>query len=97
MKAAKIKLNSLDYLLGAVGLLGLLMLLVPACMVVPSMSARVSIVLLLLVGSCGLWWVLHKFEGVSERVVGVICIVVGVYLLLGLFVMLSSLLMFRGL
>ena len=97
MKAAKIKLNSLDYLLGGVGLLGLLMFLVPACMVVPNMLARVSIVLLLLVGSCGLWWVLNKFEGVAERVVGVVCIVIGVYLLLGLFVMLDSLLMFKGL
>ena len=92
MKADKIKLDSLDYLLGGVGLLGLLVFLAPACMVAPTMLARVSIVLLLLIGSYGLWWTLHKYEGVAERVVGVVCVVVGVYLLLGLFVMLDSLL-----
>ena len=91
MKQAKTKLQSLDYLLGGVGILAMLTVIVPSVLVVPTSQAQIMLGLMFVAGCYGLWWALHHFAIVTEKVVAVVCVLVGVYLLFGLSVMLSSL------
>ena len=87
----KLKLDSLDYLLGGVGVLAMLTVVVPGALMVPTTQARAMLGLLFGLGCYGLWWALHRYTEVTAQVVAVGCVLLGLYLLLGLAVTVSSL------
>lgn len=97
MKPLKIKFDTLDYLLGGVGLLVLLSFVIPGYAVVPTTLARISLLVMLLAGGWALWWVLHRLVGVAERTIAVVCVLVGWFLLFGLLVLLDSFLAIQSL
>ena len=91
MRQAKLKLDSLDYLLGGVGVLAMLTVAVPGVLMVPAPQARAMLGLLFWLGCYGLWWALHRYTEATARVVAVACVLLGLYLLLGLAITVSSL------
>jgi hypothetical protein len=91
MHPAKSKLDAMGYLLGGVGLL--------AISFVPIVTLGISAVqpiahLILgfywLLGGLGLWWAVRRFISIVERVVAVIGVVVGWYLLLQILYVLDT-------
>ena len=78
----------MGYLLGGLGLLAMATFVVPGLMVVPTVAAQVGLVIALLVGVAALWWAIRRFTKLGERVVAVVGVVVGWYMLLGLLNML---------
>ena len=78
------KLDALGYLLCGVGLLAMSLLVVPGLFVVPTIVGRVSLVVVLVLGGCALWWAVRRFTAVGERVAAVVGVVVGWYVLLAL-------------
>ena len=91
MRQAKLKLDSLDYLLGGVGVLAMLTVAVPGVLMVPALQVRAMLGLPFGLGCYGLWWALHRYTEVTARVVAVACVLLGLYLLLGLAITVSSL------
>ena len=91
MKQFRNELAGLDYLLGGVGLLALLTTLMPSLMAFSALVEVQALLLLLLLASCyALWWALHRFEALAERVIAVVCVVLGLYLILGLLLTLRA-------
>ena len=85
MKQFRNELAGLDYLLGGVGLLALLTTFMPSLLAFSALVEVQALLLVLLLASCyALWWALHRFEALAERVIAVACVVLGLYLILGL-------------
>lgn len=96
MNPIKAKIDALGYLLAGVGLLAMLFLVVPVLMIDSiELGAKLGLVLYLLLGAWLLWWAVRRFIGVGERVVAVMGVVVGWYMLFGLLSMLNTMMAFR--
>ena len=74
----------MGYLLGSIGLLAMAVLVIPGMLVVHEFGARAGLVAVLLLGGGALWWAIRRFTGLGERVVAVVSVVVGWYMLLAL-------------
>lgn len=85
MNPAKPKLDAVAYLLGGVGLLAIstLPLLVIGMNEVQPIG-KLIIAFYWVLGGLALWWAIHRFVNIGERLVAVIGIVIGWYMLLGL-------------
>jgi hypothetical protein len=91
MHPAKSKLDAMGYLLGGVGLLAISF--VPIMMLGISAVQPIANLILgfyWLLGGVGLWWALRRFTSIGERVVAVIGVVVGWYLLLQILFVLET-------
>lgn len=74
----------MGYLLGGLGLLAMALFTIPGIVVVPTVEVRVGLVIALLLGAGALWWAIRRFTQLGERVVAVVGVVVGWYMLLAL-------------
>jgi hypothetical protein len=91
MYPAKPKLDTMGYLLGGVGLLAISFLpIISLGMSEVQPGGKLILVVFWLLGGVGLWWAVRRFTSIGERVVAVIGVVVGWYLLLQLFFVLET-------
>lgn len=91
MHPAKSKLDAMGYLLGGVGLLAISF--VPVMMLgIDAVQPIANLILgfYWLLGGAGLWWALRRFTSIGERIVAVIGVVVGWYLLLQILFVLET-------
>ncbi len=84
MNTSQTRLNPIGYLVGGIGPLAMAFLVVPGMLVVPTLVARIGLAAMLLLGAGTLWWAIRRFTGLSERVVAVVSVVLGWYMLLAL-------------
>lgn len=92
MTPVKPKIDALGYLLGGVGLLAIsyIPILIVGMGSTVQPTGKLVIVGYWLLGGAGLWWAVRRFTAVGERVVAVVGVVIGWYVLFQLLMLLET-------